>query len=319
MSSKSTKRLTFYRELTPDGCSCLSFYDLIRFCTIDQLKKNMFIHLYYPISYVNQHPDLGFYARTATYITYSEFLVYKKIRDILLNDYVNILSYNHQIPFHYIISHTNYKWNFSTIAKYNHTLNEPDLYHPNLIELTSSLSCNKSIPLEWILNHQKKTGKNWDSETYMVHRTFKELVFLSKNHPEIPIDWITVTINNHQITAEDILEHPEYPWNYCNFQYPTVLYYNTIKSRLNDYEISRLIDLMNMSDRNTLSDLIEHEIPITKGIYYNPNLTARDLEVLKTILNAPDQALLSRNRMLQPKMQNFYRKLYGKIVEEIKL
>lgn len=242
MSSKSilepyTERLNFYQKVAPDGCLCLSFYDLIRFYDVDLLRKNRFIYKKYPISYIDQHPDLRGYDLIASYITFSELLVYKNIRDILLNDYINTLSINPQISFYYILDHPEYKWNFMNIAQYNHTLNERDLYHPNLFTLTVKLSFNSSIPLEWILNHQKITVKNWNSVIYILYRTFKELVFLSKNHPEISINWITVTRNNDYITAENILDHPEYPWDYGNYHKPTISYYNAVKSRLNDREV----------------------------------------------------------------------------------
>lgn len=73
---------------------------------------------------------------------------------------------------------------------------------------------------------------------------------------------------------------------------------------------------MNLSDRNTITDLVKHGIPITKGIYHNPNFTYQDLLSLK--IHAKDKTALSINKMTQPVLQNFYRKLYGKIVEELK-
>ncbi len=323
-------RLYKLKKYASSGCSCVSFYDWIVLYPTD-LNIKMF-NIDIPIDYIESklqtNNQYKFNASIVYNITFSEFLVYDNIRNIILNKHIDWLSVNPYIPFSYITDHPEYEWKYNRIAMFNTTLREVDLYNPNLINLDHFLSHNQNIPIDWIIRYEDKCCTFWNWASYSSNITIKQLNYLRYYHPDCyygrimtnkALNWQNV-MNSINITAEDIIAHPEHPWQYALFKHATIEYYNYVKNKISKADHVLLINNICGSDRIDIYDLIDNDIPITKNIYNNANISYDDVYGcgLYPQPNDDDLLSLSYNTMKHPKLKLFYQQIYSKIIVELK-
>lgn len=322
----------------------LSFCDLIRTILVYQLEtfdiyKNVlndenaitvFSSMFFcrfnqtvPIYYVNSNLNLKWdYGSIATCISLAEFYYYDYIRNKILLYNLKDLSRNPVIPISFIRKYRELNWSYVLISRYNQTFQESDLDDPSLIHKLDmcGLSGNSVILLPWIItrikeshieNAESQAGRfKWDWIEISCRLTWKEIQMLNQDPVyRNKLNWHYISTINPNITAEIILSN-DCPWVYNNFQHPTIEYYRKYP---NQYIYS--------SDRISLSDLIQAEIPIPMSrdtnfwyLSLNKNLTIQEVYQYRESFGTMN---IYFNDYSQPKIKSYYKCLYSQIIKEI--
>lgn len=244
----------------------MSFYDFIRIYTYNDLI-NYQSYLNIPISFIVEHPDLKWkYHFIAETIMPCDFFYYTEFRERLLREVLKSLSINPYLPLSFIKKHMDLKWDWSYISRFNLTFQEKDLLELNHLLDFTQLSQNHSILLEWVLNYPKKWITNdqsfihfyflnqiqpWDYGLISRRLTYIELKRLYLHNQSL-ISWYDVSVFNRYITSEMIAQHPDYPWDYVNYQHPTIEFILLHPENQNLYNSIQITD----------NDLVSHNIPI---------------------------------------------------------
>ncbi len=313
MTDESYKaRANKFKLYAVNGCSCISFYDFIRFYDVNLLfESNRFI-IEIPIAYLsnlinktdtqkNKYMNKLIYRlnKCAEYISYTELLYYDKFRDYLSYNCLHGLSRNSNIPLSYIISseHSKWSWNWSFICQFNHSFELKHLTSlENLIDWTY-LSSNSSILLEWVLLHSEKP---WSFNNLCTRLYIKEIRYLH-NHPiyQTKLVWYNISNYNPHIDLTIINNNPDLPWNLYPKDYGRWILNNSLD--LND-----IIDEF----KGRTESLKQYSSYISR----NRNITYDIISSCKYIFNREH---LQYNIMDCPKLQQTYKNLYQRIIIEI--
>lgn len=241
------------------------------------------------------------YRRIAEIITYSEFLLYPEIHDILFNEYECQLSINPHIPIWLFLRYPDISWSWSSISAYNQSISFQDLKkYQDLFDI-SSLSCNPSISLDWLL--ELYDLHDLDPSLLSMRITMNELIYMYQNEHLRPyIVWDSISMN-HNLTIEFMNNHPDYPWDYESYNHPN---YEYCKKHDLSYDIAYSSSIM--VDKSLCDDEL---------VMANRNLTFQTLLKYGLHERYPDSLHFNINSMNQPLLTDHYRRLYGLTVKEI--
>lgn len=236
-------------------------------------------------------------------------------------------SYDLDVPAEIIINNPNMYWNYKWIAKtkcWRELEINPVLLNLLMDKYAYQLSFNPYVPFEFIIRH---LDKKWN---------FKKLSTFNQTFQKIHIQKFNKFLNFYELSGnlaipkDWIEEMPEYPWDLnqfrCRIELPIHQYLNqwTKEDYLNfDHlkpEDIYQSDLVDMEDFKELA-IQEPEffniqvLSVNHLVQWNRNLKFTDVPEMLKYCHMCD---LRRNKMDQPKLQQYFRCLYSSIIEEIK-
>ncbi len=305
-SSKLPQRLIDAKNFFQDKiCIYLSFYDYIRIFKAEWLMNNRtaYERIYIPISYILSCLETAEQAHDNRYKYYDNLLINTIFVEICYNEqllnklranYINSLSKVCDLPISYIYKYDQLNWDYQYIAGHNTTFQAQDLqkfrYPFNFY--INTLSYNSTVLLEWLMPYMPKELPFG----LLTRLTIKQIGYLYKQG--YILNWKVLSMDNHCITKEDILAHPDYPWDYQHMRIyisdditPNFYY---LDSEFLDYEDIKKLGYIN------------------QYIYNNPNLTLKEFKKLDTSLG-----MVNLNKMDRPKLRRHYQKIYSTILIEL--
>ncbi len=304
MYADVARRLIKIVENAPNGCACISFYDFIR-CYPAELLID-FPNINVPIEFLDSHTDWAWnWKSIIPSLSWVDIERYESFKKFILKNYPQFCSYIKDLPIKLIKSLSFINWDWSCISLYNTTFQETDL-----IELQDKLEYpilgnNVSIPLDWILNHPEFA---WSWHLINERLNIRQIDWLYQSEHSDKLDFEQIN-EAYNVSVEEVLSRPAYPWCYEHKINPTIEYYIQYQSNssyLSSYDKNLLLMRSEMISIDDIS--INYDLSMFK---HNQNLTLE----LFCLFKENDKPIYTP--LHQPKLQKYYRNIYSNIIREL--